>query len=270
MTGPSSPTILADLVEYAEPDLYDRENPDFEPDGPFYHALSQQYRGPVLDLGCGTGRITIPLARQGVPITGLDVVPAMLARARSKAADLPIAWVQADARTFQLQTRFQLIIDTGSTLQHLLEPADHEAVLARVREHLAPGGRVVFHTFAPHPRRLVDLAEHDWFAYEDQSGRTIRVSGTVRYDHRRQVFHEDATRRWQDETGQEVVRFAPLARRMFFPQELVLLLRYNGFLVEQQYGDWDGGPITNESHLMIMVCTPSQGSGIEGQGLGAT
>jgi SAM-dependent methyltransferase len=255
MSRSSDPTTLANLVEYTQPDLYDRENPDFEPDGPFYLALAQQRGGPVLDLGCGTGRITIPLAREGVPIMGLDVMPAMLARAQSKSTDLPITWVQADARTFHLATQFQLILDTGTALQHLLERADHEAMLARVREHLAPDGCVVFHTFAPHPRRLVDMEEHDWFAYEDEAGRTIRVSGTVRYEHRRQVFHEDAIRRWHDGTGQEVVHFAPLARRMFFPQELALLLHYNGFTVMQQYGGWDGSPVTNESQLMIMVCT---------------
>jgi SAM-dependent methyltransferase len=255
MSHASSPTLLASLIEYSEPDLYDLENPDFEPDGSFYLALTHQYPGPVLDLGCGTGRITIPLARKDVSITGLDVMPAMLARAQTKAAELPITWIQADARTFELHTQFRLILDTGATLQHLLERDDHEAVLARVREHLAADGCVVFHTFAPHPTRLVDMPEHDWFAYEDQSGRRIRVSGTVGYEHRRQVFHEDAIRRWQDGAGQEVVRFAPLARRMFFPQEFGLLLHYNGFRVEQQYGDWDGSPITNESQLMIAVCT---------------
>jgi SAM-dependent methyltransferase len=257
MTRPSVSPMLANLAEYSEPDLYDLENSDFEPDGPFYLALAQRCQGHVLDLGCGTGRITIPLARQGVSITGLDVMPSMLAQAQTKAADLPVTWIQADVRAFHLPAKFQLILDTGSTLQHLLERADHETMLARVREHLAPGGRVVFYTFAPHPTRLVDVAEHDWFAYQDQSGRQIRVSGTVRYEHRRQIFHEDAIRRWQDPTGQEIARYAPLARRMFFPQELELLLHYNGFSVEQQYGDWDGSSITNESRLMILVCTPA-------------
>ena len=154
MTLPTSPTTFANLVEYTEPDLYDRENPDFEPDGAFYLALTQQYPGPVLDLGCGTGRITIPLARHGVPIMGVDVMPPMLARAQSKAAGLPITWVQADARTFRLHTHFRLIFDTGTTLQHLLGRTDHEAVLARVREHLAADGCAVFHTFAPHPKRF--------------------------------------------------------------------------------------------------------------------
>ena len=99
------------------------------------------------------------------------------------------------------------------------------------------------------------MAEHEWFTYAAEPGRTIRVSGSIQYDHPSQVFHEDAIRRWQDATSQDVVRFASLARRMFFPQEFELLLHYNGFTVEQQYGDWGGGPITNESELMIMVCT---------------
>jgi SAM-dependent methyltransferase len=253
MTTSSSTTV--DMPEYTQPILYDLENPHFEPDGPFYLALAQRNPGPVLDIGCGTGRITIPLARHGIPMTGLDVMAPMIAHARSKSADLPITWVQADARGFQLSARFQLILDTGTALQHLIEQADHEAMLARIREHLAPGGCVVFETFGPHPSRMVDVEEHDWFSYDDPSGRTIRVSGTVRYEHHRQVFHEDAIRRWQDGTGQEVVHYAPLARRMFFPQELALLLRYNGFTVIEQYGDWDGSPISNESQLLIMVCT---------------
>lgn len=250
----SSSSVLTNLAEYTLPELYDLENPDFEPDGSFYLALAQQCGGAVLDLGCGTGRITIPLARQGVSITGLDVVPEMLAHAQSKAADLPITWILADVRTFQLSTQFQLILDTGATLQHLLELADHEAALARIHEHLTPEGRVVFHTFAPYPTRLENLDEHDWFAYADQSGRMVRVSGNVGYEHQRQVFHENAIRRWQDQAGQEVTHYAPLARRMFFPQELELLLHYNGFSITQRYGNWDGSPITNESQLMILVC----------------
>lgn len=102
------------------------------------------------------------------------------------------------------------------------------------------------------PTTFANLVE---YTEPDLYGRTVRVSGTVRYDHRSQVFHEDAIRRWQEATSQEVVRFAPLARRMFFPQEFGLLLHYNGFRVVHAYGDWNGSPITNESQLMIMVCT---------------
>jgi hypothetical protein len=96
--------------------------------------------------------------------------------------------------------------------------------------------------------------EHDWFSYTDEQGREVRVSGTVRYDLVRQFYHEDAIRRWRDETGQEVVHFAPLARRIFFTPELESLLHYNGFRVISRYGDWDRSPLTDESSLMIFVC----------------
>jgi SAM-dependent methyltransferase len=78
------------LGEYAYPHLYDLENAEFAPQGPFYQALAEQTGGPVLELGCGTGRLTIPLARAGFAITGLDIVPAMLERARQKAGGLPV------------------------------------------------------------------------------------------------------------------------------------------------------------------------------------
>jgi SAM-dependent methyltransferase len=245
----------AELVEYTQPELYDLENPDFGPDGAFYLELARRHPGAVLDLGCGTGRITIPLARAGARVTGLDAAGEMLAHARRKAGDLPITWVQADARSFQLAQRFELILDTGTTLQHLLDRADHEAMLACVRAHLAPGGRAVFHTFGPHPTTLVDRAdEHDWFSYEGPGGHTVRVSGTIGYVHARQVFHEDAKRTWRDAGGQRLVHDAPLARRMFFPRELEALLHYNGFEVLEQFGSWQGEPIANDTSLIIMVC----------------
>src|SRR4051812_38157259 len=92
----------SNLEEYDDPEIYDFENRDFKPDGPFYLALAQRMAGPVLELGCGTGRVAIPLAQQGIDLTAIDVSAAMLAFARRKAADLPIQWVEADARDFHL------------------------------------------------------------------------------------------------------------------------------------------------------------------------
>jgi SAM-dependent methyltransferase len=78
------------LEDYEDPVIYDDENKDFEPDWPFYLSLAQQVSGSVLEMGCGTGRVTIPLAQKGIDMTGLDIVPGMLARAQEKAGDLPI------------------------------------------------------------------------------------------------------------------------------------------------------------------------------------
>jgi len=110
------------------------------PDGPFYLSLTRQLGGKVLELGCGTGRYTIPLAERGVDITGLDIMPQMLARAKSKAKNLSIRWVEEDVRTFHLNEQFDLIIETGGTFQHLLMHADQEAMLQRVHKHLKQDG----------------------------------------------------------------------------------------------------------------------------------
>ena len=72
----------------------------------FYSALAEEAGGSVLEIACGTGRVTIPIAQLGFPVTGLDIVPGMLARARSRSAGLPIRWVEGDARTFHLDERF--------------------------------------------------------------------------------------------------------------------------------------------------------------------
>lgn len=246
---------LANLDEYADPDHYDLEKPDFAPDGPFYQALAQQLGGAVLELGCGTGRLTIPLAQAGVAITGLDAVPAMLARARRKAGDLPIRWVEADARSFSLDAAFNLVLDTGEVLQHALTRHEHEAILARVRAHLNPGGRFVLSTLIPRAGLITDQAEQPWFSYVDGEGCHVQVSGTVRYDALRQVYHEDAIRRWRSAAGEDVTHLAPLARRLFFPHELEALLHYNGFAVAQRFGDWDGSALEDDSELLILICS---------------
>jgi SAM-dependent methyltransferase len=241
------------LVEYDHPNLYDLENRDFAPQGPFYLALAQQTGDPVLELGCGTGRITIPIARHGVAITGLDIVPGMLEQARRKTADLPINWVEADARTFDLPISFRLIYATTGAFQHMLERADQEAMLGRVRAHLAPDGVFAFDVGSA--QVIGDIAEEQpWFTYADERGDEVRVSGTCHYDPLRQVYTEAAYRRWKGADGQEVTQYSPLAMRVFYPQELEALLHYNGFTVLERYGDYDRGPLTAESRTLIYVC----------------
>lgn len=244
----------SNLEEYSDPERYDMETHRFEPDGPFFLSLARRLAGPVLELGCGTGRLAIPLAQHGVDMTGLDVVPGMLTLAKRKAGNLPIAWVEADARAFQLGRKFRLIFDNGAAFMHVLKRTDHEAILACVREHLDVDGRFVLCVSGLQPAQMTNKEEREWFSYVDHQGFEVRVSGTERYDLVRQIYHEDAVRRWCDEAGQEVVRHAPLARRIFFPPELEALLHYNGFTVLERYGSWDGGPMTDESQTMVFVC----------------
>src|SRR5215217_3067331 len=136
------------LEEYADPVDYDRQDSS-DTGVAFYAALARETGGPVLEIACGTGRVAIPIARQGFAVTGLDLVPGMLELARSKSAGLPVRWVEGDARTFGLGGRFRLVFLTGNAFQLFLTNADQEALLGRVRAHLHEDGLFAFETRNP-------------------------------------------------------------------------------------------------------------------------
>jgi SAM-dependent methyltransferase len=122
------------LEEFSDPVNYDVEDAS-DTGVAFYTALAQETSGPVLEIACGTGRVSIPIARLGFDVTGLDIVPGMLEQARGKAAGLPTRWVEGDARTFDLGEQFRLIFLTGNAFQAFLTNADQEALLQRVRTY---------------------------------------------------------------------------------------------------------------------------------------
>jgi SAM-dependent methyltransferase len=191
------------LEEYADPVDYDRQDSS-DTGVAFYAALAQQTGGPVLEIACGTGRVAIPIARRGFAVTGLDVVPGMLERARSKAAGLPIHWVEGDVRDFDLDERFRLIFLTGNAFQAFLTNADQEALLGHVRTHLHDEGLFAFETRNPRWRTreereedpdglFVDLEtrakEEARPSFTDAEGREVREWRTRTYDHVAQVLH---------------------------------------------------------------------------------
>lgn len=259
------------LEEFADPQTYDLED-QADTGVAFYNALAQETGGPVLELACGTGRVSIPIARLGFSVTGLDLMPGMLGRARSKSAGLPTRWVEGDARTFDLGEQFRLIFLTGNAFQAFLTRSDQEALLARVRAHLHEAGLFAFETRNPRwrTRALPDQAarptgeglfafletraeEEDGPTYTDSRGREVRVSRTQVYDHVAQIVHWTTYRRWR-EGDHEHTRVTRIAVRYTFPQELAALLHYNGLSIIRQYGDWNLEPLTAASPSIIVVC----------------
>jgi SAM-dependent methyltransferase len=274
------------LEEFADPHTYDLEDNN-DTGIAFYSALAQETGGPVLEIACGTGRVSIPIARLGLAVTGLDIVPGMLDLARSKSAGLPTRWVAGDARAFDLGEQFRLIYLTGNAFQAFLTRADQEALLENVRAHLHDEGLFAFETRNPRwtgsrnsrsvhvPSDGVLLRsedtltetqgrdlfanletrdqEEDWRTYIDSSGRQVRVSKTQVYDHVAQILHWTTYRRWR-EGDQEQTKITRIAVRYTFPQELAALLHYNAFTIIRQYGDWNLEPLTAASTSIIVVC----------------
>ncbi len=240
---------------YADPLIYDLESGRYDPAGSILLKLAAQTGGPILELGCGTGRVTVELARLGLDMTGLELAPAMLERARQKAAGLPITWINGDARDFQLGRRYGLIFTSGAVLQHLLQPADQEAMLARVRQHLAHDGRFVVDAMFKRPEKMVDVTRPvHWYSFDDDQGRRVEVSGTDHFDHANRLWTQTIYRQWQDGQADQPVRPVKLALRYFFPEELDSLLHDNGFRVLDRFGNWQGEPFTQESQMQIYVC----------------
>jgi SAM-dependent methyltransferase len=225
-------------------------------DTPFYVEESKRARGPVLELACGTGRLTIPIAQSGVEITGLDLSPSMLAHARRKASEAQarIEWVEGDCRTLALKRKFALIFMPFHSMQHMHDAASLEALFANVRRHLAEGGRFIFDVFNPSIAILSrdPKQRHVDRKFEDPGGRgTVTLETTAVYDDATQVNH---IKMHFSVPGENDYRVEPLSLRCFFPQELDLLVRHHGFEIERKYGNFERKPFAGGDMKQIVVC----------------
>jgi SAM-dependent methyltransferase len=251
------------LEAFSDPINYDQEDPS-DTGVAFYSALAREAGGSVLEIACGTGRVTIPIAKLGFPTTGLDIVPGMLERARSKSAGLPVRWVEADARTFDLHEQFRLIFLTGNAFQAFVTNAEQDALLQRVHAHLHDEGLFAFETrnplfpntrtregFFPLLETRAEAEERPPFI--DVDGHEVRESITQVYDHVMQILHLTGQKRWHDGKA-ERTKITRTALRYTFPQELAALLHHNGFRIERQYGDWNYEPLGATSPSIITIC----------------
>jgi SAM-dependent methyltransferase len=150
---------------------HDLECGSYTEDIALWHELARNTGGPVLDVGAGTGRVSLELARAGHEVVALDLDPELLDALRERAGTLPVQTVAADARAFDLGRRFPLILAPMQTVQ-LLEGA-HDAFVERVAAHLAPGG--VFAAALANPPEyegdvmpLPDMRETDGWLYSSQ------------------------------------------------------------------------------------------------------
>jgi SAM-dependent methyltransferase len=243
---------------YQNPDLYDALQAVSENQLNFYLTLAQRNPGAVLELGCGSGQLIVPIAERRTPAIGLDNAPEMLAAARRRAgaAGVRVEFIEGDMRAFELGERFSLILIARNSLLHLSEQQEFAALFSAVRRHLLPNGVLAFDIFAP------DLSMHrhpstERFQLMRKATRfygEITVEATNDYDALSQVNR--AT--WFISTPeQRDAWIAPLHLRWIFPQELTALLTANGFRLQRRDGDYSGGDFTSASRLQVCQCQPA-------------
>ncbi len=185
-------------AENPYPALYHSHHQSYTEDLPFWQALARWQGDPVLELGCGTGRVLLPLAQDGRTIYGLDNSPAMLDFLRQRIPeDLRprIHLLEADMTAFQVDTRFRLVLLPCNTYS-TFDPQGRAAILARAFQHLKPGG--VFAASMPNPNLLQSLqtnqeAEVEAIFNHPETGYPVQVSSTwVREDEIVQInWHYD-------------------------------------------------------------------------------
>jgi SAM-dependent methyltransferase len=240
--------------EYDDPACYDAEYGGIDDAARFFLALAEGAGRRVLDLGCGTGRLAIPLARAGKEVTALDRSRAMLAYADRKAAALGVRWVEGDFRSFDLGGRFDLILACGHAFQALLTETDQRMSLRCARRHLAAGGRLAFDTRNTVPLHLdVDGAERPWHSFVLPDGIQVDVSGTEAYDAATGIMRYRTFRTRRD-SGLRTETVLDI--KFTAPADLRRLLDDCGLEPDQLLGDFSGGPLTASSPEIVVVARP--------------
>jgi SAM-dependent methyltransferase len=241
---------------------YDALNSFLVADIPFYLEEARKTQGPVLELACGTGRLTIPIAQVGVKIIGLDLSASMLEHARSKAkhAGVDIEFVEGDCRGLAMGRKFGLIFMAFNSMQHLHDYASLAALFANVRKHLAEDGRFVFDVFNPKLEILARAAGDRRLEreYQDPDGKaTVAFERSITYDDAAQVSHIQCYFVRRGPKGEELdVRVEELHLRSFFPQELDLLVRSQGFEIVEKFGNFERKAFGSGDPKQVVVCKP--------------
>jgi SAM-dependent methyltransferase len=234
---------------------YDLQNRDYVNDIPFYLRKARQYSEPVLELACGTGRITIPIAEQGIDITGLDISEPLISYAKKKAKEkgVTVEWAKADCRNFKLDRKFNLIFFPFNSIAHLHDLESIKSCFSCVKMHLKDEGRFIIDIFNPRLDILIrDLSmRYPVAEYPDPKGKgTVVIAENNLYDTATQINRI----KWYYKIGSEPEVVKELNMRIFYPQEIDALLHYNGFKIEDKFGDYDETPFTSTSPKQVIVC----------------
>jgi SAM-dependent methyltransferase len=254
---------------YRYPDDYDLELAAREVDDiPFWQGLlRRETPHTVLEVGCGTGRITLPLARQGArqgfQVIGLEAEQPMLDRASQRCAAEPaevqraLQLVHGDLRTIDLRTRFEAILLPYGIAHHLICLDDQIAAWRNARRHLHPGGLLAVDVGAAEVQVLAEEYEgterHVDLEAQGDDGRHLRRTVASRYAPAEQLATHAYVYDAENADGSHHRYRSDFKMHVYYPREMELLCRLTGFEVERLIGSYRGEPFDDRSALMIAL-----------------
>jgi ubiquinone/menaquinone biosynthesis C-methylase UbiE len=234
--------------------FYDLDFEDFHDDASFYLRLSDIHGPRVLELGCGTGRISVPLAQAGAKVTGVDVSASMLAVARERAGDLPVRWTVGDLRTLRLRGRFDVVCAPLGTLQHMESIDDFVLALESMARHLAPGGVAVVDVespaaedFDPTPQPLIEHWTKPW--RDGTVSKVVSVAAIPMMGTKEVTWHFDVA----DRQGRLTRLTTQFYLRTYTPGEIDLAARIAGLRVVARFGDYEFAPHYDGAERLVVL-----------------
>ncbi len=240
--------------------FYDLFYAQREDDLQMYRDFALAADGPILELGCGTGRVLIPLALDGRQVTGLDLSAAMLAAAQAKvdAAHLGdrVTLIQGDMCDFEIPTCFGLAFIPINTFMHCYDTHQQLTCLRCVQRHLQPGGRLIVDVYHPDLQALLEADGRlvsEGTMLDPETGHTIHRLYTRRLDLATQTQHITFIVDEIDSTRTVRRTLFPFRMRFVYRYEMELLLHVAGYSLEAVYGSYDLEPFDSSSEKMIFV-----------------
>lgn len=242
---------VGDLIYDAS--IYDGLN-TFLSDLPFYKKWMPRNKDTkILELCCGTGRLTIPLAKDGYSIWGVDYTSSILERAKAKASEagVEIHFIEADIRTLSLQEKFDLIFIPFNSIHHLYSNEDLFKALEGVKSHLKEGGLFLLDCFNPNIQYIVEgeKEENVVAEYTTKDGREVLIKQRMHYENATQINRIE----WHYFINGQFHSIQNLDMRLFFPQELDSYLKGAGFHIIHKFGSFEEETFNDKSEKQIYI-----------------
>ena len=242
---------VGDLIYDAN--IYDGLN-TFLSDLQFYKKwLPKNKEAKILELCCGTGRLTVPIAKAGYNICGVDYTSSMLEQAKVKASEagLEINFIEADIRSLNLQEKFDFIFIPFNSIHHLYKNEDLFKAFNGVKNHLKEGGLFLLDCFNPNIQYIVEgeNEQRKIAEYTTEDGRAVLIKQTMRYESATQINRIE----WHYFINGEFHSIQNMDMRLFFPQELDLYLECAGFNVLHKFGSFEEEAFNDNSEKQIYV-----------------
>lgn len=239
---------------YSDPGLYDAAHGWKTNDINFIADAADEFGGPVLELGAGTGRLSLHILKHGHTYTGIESSSAFVECAKNKVQKFgnKATILKGDMRSFDLDQQFQFIFVGFNSIFHLMNEKDVLSFFQCVKKHLTDNGAFLIDTFIPDPLFLYrDKQKYYVMEFDTPDGVHCIVSETNEYDNETQINHIQWYFNYEGKDDPEIFNFD---MHMIFPDTMDRLLSDAGFMIREKYGDYEKTPLGPESQLQIYEC----------------